>query len=151
MNTESAYHIGQTGQAWGDTERKQWFDEQRIQRSYQSDVVAKLNALNSAFEIEQYSALSFDPKRYPLFVIKNKINSAKATALITGGVHGYETSGVQGAIRFLETRARDYQERYNLVVAPCISPWAYETINRWNPDAIDPNSCLLYTSPSPRD
>ncbi|NNE33591.1 MAG: peptidase, partial [Rhodothermales bacterium] len=22
---------------------------------------------------------------------------------------------------------------------PCVSPWGYETINRWNPGAIDPN------------
>lgn len=148
MNTEPTYHIGQTGRAWGSVERKQWFDEQRIQRSYQNDVVDKLRALNSVFKIEQYSALSFDPKRYPLFVVKNKINSAKATALITGGVHGYETSGVQGAIRFLETRAQHYQERYNLLVAPCVSPWAYETINRWNPDAIDPNRSFMNNSPS---
>jgi hypothetical protein len=24
-------------------------------------------------------------------------------------------------------------------VLPCISPWGYETVNRWNPDALDPN------------
>ena len=53
MNKESTYHIGQTGRPWGDTERKQWFDQQYIQRSYQNDVVDKLNALISGFEIEQ--------------------------------------------------------------------------------------------------
>lgn len=26
-----------------------------------------------------------------------------------------------------------------MVVAPCVSPWAYETINRWNNKAVDPN------------
>jgi hypothetical protein len=26
-----------------------------------------------------------------------------------------------------------------VLVAPCISPWAYERIQRWNYDAIDPN------------
>ena len=25
------------------------------------------------------------------------------------------------------------------MVLPCLSPWGYETINRWNPDALDPN------------
>ena len=25
------------------------------------------------------------------------------------------------------------------IVAPCISPWSYETINRWNNNAVDPN------------
>jgi hypothetical protein len=27
----------------------------------------------------------------------------------------------------------------NLLVAPCVSPWAYERIHRWNANAIDPN------------
>jgi hypothetical protein len=25
------------------------------------------------------------------------------------------------------------------LVLPCVSPWGYETINRWNPQALDPN------------
>ncbi|RAJ93704.1 hypothetical protein CWE07_13135 [Aliidiomarina maris] len=25
------------------------------------------------------------------------------------------------------------------MIAPCLSPWGYETINRWNPLAVDPN------------
>jgi hypothetical protein len=32
-----------------------------------------------------------------------------------------------------------YAGRVNLLVVPCVSPWAYETINRWNPYAVDPN------------
>jgi hypothetical protein len=69
--------------------------------------------------------------------------------LVTGGVHGYETSGVQGALRFLDTLAEGYFDRLNIVVAPCISPWGYETINRWNPAAIDPNRSFHADSPSP--
>ena len=60
-------------------------------------------------------------------------------ALITGGIHGYETSGVLGALRFLEHHAVDFEAGFNLVVAPCVSPWGFETINRWSPLAIDPN------------
>jgi hypothetical protein len=60
-------------------------------------------------------------------------------ALITGGVHGYETSGVQGAIRFMETCDREFFLAFNILVAPCVSPWGYETINRWNPHTVDPN------------
>ena len=59
--------------------------------------------------------------------------------LVTGGVHGYETSGVHGALQFLEDRAADYAQRINLLVAPCVSPWAYERIHRWNANAVDPN------------
>ena len=60
----------------------------------------------------------------------------------------YGTSGVQGAIRFLETKALDYASKFNILVAPCVSPWGYETINRWNPVAIDPNRSFYADSPS---
>jgi hypothetical protein len=59
--------------------------------------------------------------------------------IITGGVHGYETSGVHGALQFVDQHAEDYAGRVNLLVAPCVSPWAYERIHRWNANAVDPN------------
>ena len=52
---------------------------------------------------------------------------------------GYETSGVHGALRFVELHAADYEGRVNLLVAPCVSPWGYERVHRWNPHALDPN------------
>jgi hypothetical protein len=63
-------------------------------------------------------------------------------------VHGYETSGVHGALQFLETRAADYAGRANLLVVPCVSPWGYERIHRWNRDAVDPNRNFRDGSPS---
>ena len=35
-----------------------------------------------------------------------------------------------------------------MLVVPCVSPWGYETINRWNPDAIDPNRSFYQGSPA---
>jgi hypothetical protein len=35
----------------------------------------------------------------------------------------------------------------NLLVAPCISPWAYERVQRWNAEAIDPNRNFRSGSP----
>jgi len=32
-----------------------------------------------------------------------------------------------------------YLDTFNFVVYPCVSPWGYETINRWNPGTVDPN------------
>lgn len=58
--------------------------------------------------------------------IKNSINP--------DGVHGYETIGVQGALRFLNNKVdidtNSYSELFNIIVVPCVSPWAYATINR---------------------
>ncbi len=67
---------------------------------------------------------------------------------MTGGVHGYETSGVMGALAFLEEAAAAYAGRVNLLVAPCVSPWAYERINRWNYDAVDPNRNFRIDGPA---
>ena len=38
--------------------------------------------------------------------------------------------------------------RVNLLVAPCISPWAYERIHRWNAHAVDPNRSFRDDSPA---
>ena len=40
-----------------------------------------------------------------------------------------------------ESSANDFgrhADAVNLLVLPCVSPWGYETVNRWNPDALDP-------------
>jgi hypothetical protein len=68
--------------------------------------------------------------------------------LVTGGVHGYETSGVQGALQWLAHDFARHAQHANLLLLPCISPWGYETINRWNPEALDPNRQFKPASPA---
>ena len=149
MTMQRFYPIGTPGRPWNDDDRAAWLGSRQIQRSYRDEVLGKLDRLRASFEIEQYGALSIDPARYPLFAVTCRSrNPASPWALITGGVHGYETSGVQGALAFLATRAAVYAERFNLLVAPCVSPWGYEVINRWNPRAIDPNRSFVANSPS---
>lgn len=143
------YPIGTLGKPWGQNEKQQWKARQTIKRSYQQEVVSKIESLRQRFNVEQYGVLPYDQQRYPLFVVTSKNwQQNKPVVLVTGGVHGYETSGVQGAIRFLESEAHRYVNHFNLVVAPCLSPWGYETINRWNPDAIDPNRNFVSESPA---
>jgi hypothetical protein len=55
---------------------------------------------------------------------------------------------VHGALQFLDRHAADYAGRINLLVVPCVSPWGYERIHRWNPDAIDPNRSFREDSPA---
>lgn len=149
MTQETIYHIGTPGQPWGAEEKAQWLAEQKQQRSYFDDVVSQLEAFKSQFDVEQYGELAYDSATYPLFVVKSKQwDSNKPTVLVTGGVHGYETSGVHGSLRFIETKAASYEAHFNIVVAPCLSPWGYETINRWNPAAIDPNRSFVAESPA---
>jgi hypothetical protein len=132
--------------AWTQTDKENWYKEQTIKRSYQDEVVSKIQKLNNQFEVIQYGSLSLNPEKYPVFLVKTKnFDPKKKTILITGGVHGYETSGVHGAIAFMEREARNYEE-FNLLCTPCISPWGYETINRWNNLAIDPNRSFVVNS-----
>lgn len=145
--TQTTYSIGTPGQPWGAEEKRAWLQQQRKQRSYQNEVVGELGNLTQNFEIVQYGELDYQAQVdeiYPLFLLQSiNPDPNKPYALITGGVHGYETSGVHGALRFARDKAADYLEHFNLVVAPCLSPWGYETINRWNPLAIDPNRSFI--------
>ncbi|WP_029790081.1 MULTISPECIES: M14 family metallopeptidase [Vibrio] len=149
MKSGYTYPIGTPGQSWGEAERKAWREQRDVKRSYQEEVVTKINALRERFDVEQYGALSYDEARFPLFCIKTRNwDAAKPVVLVTGGVHGYETSGVHGALKFVDTQAERYAEHFNIVVAPCVSPWGYEVINRWNPNAIDPNRSFYANSPA---
>jgi len=151
----AAYPIGTAGVAWGAAEKAQWLATRTVERSYQAEVLTKIDALKDRFVVEQYGALSHDPARYPLFAAKTKSwQAGKPCVLVTGGVHGwapqhasrypwklyfpvhfplvlvdlaffgtevhgYETSGVQGALLFLDTQAEAYSEQFNILVAPC--------------------------------
>ncbi|HHX8649086.1 M14 family metallopeptidase [Vibrio antiquarius] len=149
MKSGYIYPIGTSGQPWSEEERKAWLATQEVKRSYQDEVVSKIDSLRERFDVEQYGALSYNEARFPLFCIKTRNwDSTKPVVLVTGGVHGYETSGVHGALKFVETEAERYAEHFNIVVAPCVSPWGYEVINRWNPNAIDPNRSFYKDSPA---
>ncbi len=140
MTETIAYPIGKPGQPWGEAERDQWRTRQPRRRRYDQDVTPRIEALADRFERIVYGRLDYAGEDYTLYALKSRDwDSALPTALVTGGVHGYETSGVMGALEFLEKRAGDYAGRVNLLVAPCVSPWGYERINRWNYDALDPN------------
>lgn len=143
------YPIGTPGEPWTDVERAAWLKQRPLKRSYHDEVRIRLEGLGDRFEVRSYGALSHDPQRYPLFAVLPAAPSPNTPwALVTGGVHGYETSGVQGALDCIETLTPEFAGRMNLVVAPCVSPWGYEVIHRWNPSAIDPNRSFVENSPS---
>mmetsp|Transcript_16889 Transcript_16889/g.25105 ORF Transcript_16889/g.25105 Transcript_16889/m.25105 type:complete len:385 (-) Transcript_16889:146-1300(-) len=155
--TCDALSIGTPGTKWGVTEIKRWRMTRVKQRSYYEDVVPKIEALRkkceNIFEVVQYGELPLivdddedaatceGKSPFPLFAIRSRNWSKdKPNVLITGGVHGYETSGVMGALLFAESGKAEYYSKYfNIFVAPCISPWGYERVQRWNANAVDPN------------
>ncbi len=140
MTISPFYPIGTPGEPWGEDELLRWRASQSRQRRYENDVVPRVMALADRFDVLPYGQIEYADEAYSLFALRNGApDPSLPTALVTGGVHGYETSGVMGALQFLETRAGEYAGKANLLVAPCVSPWAYERVNRWNFDAIDPN------------
>ena len=140
MSMDRYYPIGTPGKAWGAPERAQWLALQRRQRSYVDEVVQVIDGLRDRFDVVDYGRLDYAGEGFALHALRSRgWDDRLPTVLITGGVHGYETSGVHGALRFLQQDAQRYSGRVNLLVAPCVSPWAYERIHRWNADAIDPN------------
>jgi len=135
----SHYEIN-IGQPWGQAEREAWLAKQSIKRSYEEEVLTPLSEFKDRFTATQYGALPYNEARYPLWgLVTKQWQDDKPSILVTGGVHGYETSGVQGALAFARDIAASYENDFNFIIAPCISPWGYETINRWNPNADDPN------------
>ena len=145
----SPFPIGTPGQPWGEAERATWRSGQSRKRSYEADVLSVVGRLRARFDVEQYGELDYPPDRYPLFAVRSRdADEDLPTVLVTGGVHGYETSGVHGALRFLEREAGRYAGRARLLVVPCVSPWGYERIHRWNAEALDPNRSFREDSPA---
>ncbi|GAA0681487.1 M14 family metallocarboxypeptidase [Dyella marensis] len=143
------YPIGTPGTPWGPAEKAAWLARQVKHRSYADEVQSKIDALRARFDVTEYGRLDYAGESYPLLAIRSRgWREDLPIVLVTGGVHGYETSGVHGALQFVDLHAADYEGRANLLIAPCISPWAYERIHRWNPDAIDPNRSFRENSPA---
>jgi hypothetical protein len=134
------YPIGTAGVAWGASERALWLARQHKLRSFADEVEARIERLAARFDVEEYGRLDYPPDRYRQLALRSRDwRDDLPVALVTGGVHGYETSGVHGALQFLETRAAEYAGRVNLLAVPCVSPWGYERIHRWNANTDDPN------------
>ncbi|GAA0264419.1 M14 family metallopeptidase [Rhodanobacter caeni] len=147
--SQSPYPIGTPGRPWGEAEVAAWQSLQRVRRSYRADVLDAIDALRPRFDAVPYGQLDYPPDSYPLLAVRSRDwRDELPCVLVTGGVHGYETSGVHGALQFLDRHAADYAGRANLVVVPCVSPWGYERIHRWNMLALDPNRSFRENSPA---
>ncbi len=127
-----------------------WRARQQRLRSHADDVLRALDRLREHLDVLTYGELEYGEERYPLHAVRlGDWPSDRPAVLVTGGVHGYETSGVHGALHFLEHHAHTFADRVRLLVVPCVSPWAYERIQRWNYHAVDPNRSFRHPSPAP--
>src|SRR5690606_35372685 len=109
MNAPTPYPIGTPGQRWGAAEVAAWRALQSRKRSYAEEVLPLVERLGKRFDVEQYGWLDYDQDGcYPLYALRSRDwDQDLPVALVTGGVHGYETSGVHGALRFLDRHAEE--------------------------------------------
>ncbi|MCC6574000.1 MAG: succinylglutamate desuccinylase/aspartoacylase family protein [Planctomycetes bacterium] len=136
----TSYPIGTPGKPWSAAEKALWLSKQKKHRSYAKDVLTVIDRLRPRFDVDEYGRIDYPPEHYPLLALRSRNwRDNLPTILVTGGVHGYETSGVHGALRFADKHAAAYANRCNLLIAPCVCPWGYERIHRWTPHALDPN------------
>jgi len=138
---EEASPIGTLGRPWDEQDKQQWLHSRSKKRSYQQEVVGPIMELCDQFDVVKYGELMYAPEsNYQLFALLSKDwDTNKQAVLVTGGVHGYETSGVQGAILFAKEKAARYAQHFNVCILPCVSPWGYEHIERMNPHCQDPS------------
>ena len=145
-----------TGKPWSSKEKAEWLNRQNtrtklraptdeLHRSYDDLVVARMQRMNPAkLVLDQYGTVDYKPPfrkdPYKLLAFRsNIIDVTKPTVVITGGVHGYETSGVMGVLKFAEEYAAEYADDFNLIIVPCVSPWSFETVNRLDYNTSNPN------------
>lgn len=139
--------IGTPGQPWGPAEFSAWRARQRVQRAY-AEVLDAIEKLPKGLQRHRYGETVYPDAQYPVWAVHNAWRAGLPWVLVTGGVHGYETSGVWGALHFLDEHALSWNGRANVLALPCVSPWAYERVHRWNWDGIDPNRSFKHPSPS---
>lgn len=141
------YPIGTPGQPWGEPEIEAWRATVVRKRRYE-DLLATIAPLGEDFDLIEYGALDYEDQHFPLLALRSRgWRDELPVLVVTGGVHGYESSGVLGALQFLREHGLETTGRANLLVAPCVSPWAYERIQRWNANAQDPNRNFRPGSP----
>jgi hypothetical protein len=130
---------------WNESQIQSWYNSvlaQGKKRDY-ADVISRINRLPAnTHTVEAYAVMSDENPAFRISI--GDTNNGNPNILITGGVHGYEPSGVEAAIRFAEKEAPALTDKFNFAVYPCISPWAYEYDQRWNALAQDPNRLFAH-------
>ncbi|OGJ57343.1 hypothetical protein A3H22_00490 [Candidatus Peribacteria bacterium RIFCSPLOWO2_12_FULL_55_15] len=73
----------------------------------------------------------------------------RPTVLVSGGVHGDEPAGVYALLDFLNSGVREYGDRCNFVVFPCVNPSGFEADTRCAMNGVDLNRSFGVGSAQP--
>ena len=108
-------------------------------RQFDAIVTRLKAALKPECEWTEWDALKVNDRKYPLIkIVVGKGNPKRI--LISGGIHGDETAGVETIVAFLENKLnRDFMDCWEFTLLPCINPSGFEAGTRNNHDDIDLN------------
>jgi protein MpaA len=102
-------------------------------RDYVRDVVDRVNAGEwPAMQMGETAGL-------PLLSVTAERQSPVPTVYVNGGTHGDEPAGLEAALRFLESRAAAWTDRFRFEVIPCLNPTGYVSGSRANVEGVDLN------------
>jgi len=122
-------------------------------RAY-SDLVDRLTnlAMQSEAKLEVIGEFEAMGRAYSMYVLcLGSPTSAKSNVMIAAGIHGDEPAGVEAALRFAESAARDKSllSNYHFVIFPCNNPTGYELGTRENWKGVDLNRQFNVRKPEP--
>jgi len=118
-------------------------------RSYDKEVVARMNALRGNFDVLKAGTVKHGSASYPLYYIIVKGKPGSQNVFLSAGVHGDEPAGVYALLEFLEKHASNYLDDFSFVAFPCINPGGFEKAIRMNNNGVNLNQNFASRKPEP--
>lgn len=117
------------------------FDNISIQRDFEHEVERSLRQIENA-TVTTLRRLRYGSRNFPLLLVQYPavLNKENPTVFLSGGMHaGNEPAGVYAAMEFLKEEAKDFGDRLNLCVFPCVNPSGFEAATRFTMNDVDLN------------
>jgi hypothetical protein len=110
--------------------------------SFEADFGDRIEALRDRFDVEILGSVGSATQRYPFYriIAENNSSGPKTDICLVAGIHaGNEPAPVLAVLKFLETDAGKYLDKFRFVIYPCVNPGGYEASIRQNLNGKDLN------------
>ncbi|MBI2117439.1 M14 family metallocarboxypeptidase [Candidatus Peregrinibacteria bacterium] len=132
------------------------YDAIPIRRSYDREVVRRLAKWHNATyanALEELGKAVYGSHTYALSMLYrpqlSRSRKKGPTVMLSAGVHGDEPAGVYALLDFLNSGMREYGDRCNFVVFPCVNPSGFEADTRRTMNGVDLNHSFGVGSAQP--
>ena len=126
------------------------YDDIPIRRSYEREVMQPMKGVKGG-TVTELRRLRYGSHNYPLFSVQYPalFDPTHPSVLLLGGVHGDEPAGVHAIIDFLGEEVRQYADRLNVCLLPCVNPSGFEADARFSMNGVDLNRAFGMQSAQP--